>query len=173
MYIQPIIFLDVDGPINTTTNITNRVRERKPTSSYKVELPSYQLRNLSRIVSVTRSKIVLSSSWRLVDRRYVTGNISPARANLESQLNKFGMSIFSQTPYVNGDRGLEITTWLNRYKSKYGFIPPYIIIDDKLDPIIKHHKGHVILCNPRLGITTELSNIAIQVLNNLCNKYVP
>ena len=118
MYIQPIIFLDVDGPINTTTNITNRVRERKPTSSYKVELPSYQLRNLSRIVSVTRSKIVLSSSWRLVDRRYVTGNISPARANLESQLNKFGMSIFSQTPYVNGDRGVEITTWLNRYKSK-------------------------------------------------------
>lgn len=158
------IFLDVDGPINTDVNINRERQKGRSTSSYRIKLPNKQLYNLSRIVQEVNGDIVLSSKWRLIDaysKLYMT--YSPARLNLESQLNRFGMTIYSQTPFMDHNRGLEINTWLNKFQRKAGYKPAYIILDDKLDPIINEHRGHIVYCSPSRGILDKEVEIAINL----------
>ena len=158
------IFLDVDGPINTHKNILQNKLKNKPTSSYRIKLPTRQLERLATIVRETNAKLILSSSWRLVNLRHSVGNISPARRNLESQLNLVGLSLSGQTPFIGSDRGLEINTWLDKYEYYNGYRPAYIIIDDNIDKIIRQHRGHIIYCDPNYGITDKEMNIAINLL---------
>ena len=61
------------------------------------------LKNLRRIVDITKGKIVLTSSWRLSDRCMIV---------LKARLIEYGIKIFSQTERLNGNRGNEITQWL-------------------------------------------------------------
>ena len=156
------IFLDIDGPINTLNNIWINKCLKRSTSSYKIKLPREQLERLAIIVRETNAKLILSSSWRLVNLDHAIGNISPARRNLENQLKDFGLHISGQTPNL-GDRGLEITTWLRKYEKIRKIKPGYIIIDDKLD-ISGNHDGHIIYCNPYSGITDSDVELAINLL---------
>ena len=157
--IKNIIFLDVDGPINTERNRYNQSRKGKSISSYKIKLPKEQILNLKRITDViTNTELVLSSKWR------IGGNPSKARENLESQINPYGLYIYSETPFFEFERGYEIEYWLNNFKDKHGYMPPYIILDDILEPIIDYHKGHIVYCNPRFGLTEKEVNISINLL---------
>lgn len=160
---RSIIFLDVDGPINTLINVNAQRQRRRSISSYHIRLPDRQLANLATIVKATRADIVLSSKWRLLDER-LDLNISPARMNLERQLAKHGLTIFSQTPFIDHNRGAEINTWLYNFSMRNGYTPAYIVIDDKLDPIIQEHKGHIVYCNPTRGLGDVEVNVAINLL---------
>lgn len=102
------------------------------------------LKNLRRIVDITKGKIVLTSSWRLSDRCMIV---------LKARLIEYGLKIFSQTERLDGNRGNEITQWLKDNCPRtetiifsrpdfYGFqrqytVPNYInlIIDDKVNDI--------------------------------------
>ncbi|MBO6243365.1 MAG: hypothetical protein J6O41_02200 [Clostridia bacterium] len=102
------------------------------------------LKNLRRIVDITKGKIILTSSWRLSDRCMIV---------LKARLIEYGIKIFSQTERLDGNRGNEITQWLkdNGLRTEtvifsrpdyYGFqrqytIPDYInlIIDDEVNDI--------------------------------------
>lgn len=159
-HIQSIIFLDVDGPINTDVNKRNEGRLGNSTSSYYIHLPTAKLRNLKMIVDcVPNTKIVLSSKWRY------GGSPSPARMNLENQMRNFDMHIYSETPYLGFDRGIEITTWLETFRVRNGYIPPYIILDNEIDPLLSAHRGHVVYCDSRDGLTEKTVNISINLLN--------
>lgn len=160
---RSIIFLDVDGPINTLVNVNAQRQRKRPVSSYHIKLPEQQLTNLATIVKATGADIVLSSKWRLLDER-LDLNISPARINLEKQLARHGLTIFSQTPFIDHNRGAEINTWLYNFSRRSGYTPAYIVIDDKLDPIIHEHKGHIVYCNPNRGIGETEVNVAINLL---------
>jgi hypothetical protein len=162
--INSIIFLDVDGPLNTDTNRLLQGRMGNPTSSFKIRLPKDPIINLKRIVdNVPSCKLVLSSKWRL------GGTPSPARINLESQLKRYGLSIFSETPFIDFARGTEISVWLNIYEQRTGYSPPYIILDNELNNI-RNHKGHIIYCNSNNGLTEYEAGIAISLLNKLRNE---
>ena len=159
---KAIIFLDVDGPLNTDENINRERKRKRSVSSYHIKLPDRQLYNLARIVHTVRGDVVLSSKWRLTnknDNQYK----SPARKNLERQLYKFGVTIYSQTPFMEHQRGLEINWWLSKFQMKFGYRPPYIVIDDKLDPIIDQHQGHIVYCDPKKGITNKEVEMAINL----------
>ena len=64
--ITNIIFLDVDGPLNTDKNRTIQSKLGHSISSYKIKLPKEQISNLKLITDVIdNTKLVLSSKWRL------------------------------------------------------------------------------------------------------------
>ena len=157
--ITNIIFLDVDGPLNTDKNKSNQFRLGLSISSYKIKLPKEQISNLKLITDVIdNTKLVLSSKWRL------GGSPSEARLNLERQLYAYGLDIYSETPFCNFERGIEINTWLNDFKNIHGYKPPYIILDDYIDNIINYHKGHIVYCDSRFGLTDKEVNISINLL---------
>ena len=164
--IMSIIFLDVDGPINTDRNKVEQARMGYSVSSFRIRLPKHTIQNLKSVVeNIPNCKIVLSSKWRL------GGTPSPARLNLERQIKPYGLYIYSETPYMNLDRGLEISTWLYKFKTRMGYIPPYIILDNELDTILPSHKGHVVYCDSRNGLTRRGVNISISLLNNFRKEF--
>lgn len=158
------IFLDVDGPLNTTKNIKYHHRNNLSTSSYKIGLPRRNLERLATIVNQTGAKLILSSSWRLVNIAHAKNNVSPARINLEKQLRKVGLSLSGQTPHIMSKRGLEINAWLNRFEENNGYRPAYVILDDKLNNLLDDHRGHIVYCDPATGITDKEMDIAIRLL---------
>lgn len=152
-----VIFLDVDGPINTDLNIIYHRSNGMSASSNYIILPRENLLNLKYIISRTHAKIVLSSSWR---------KDSKAIMNLSNQLYEYNMRIYDYTPIDKyGVRGLECKQWLETFNLKRGYYPKYVIIDDKTQDIVNYHRGHCITVCTKYGLTRELADIAINILN--------
>jgi len=158
------IFLDVDGPLNTTRNIKYHHNRRLSTSSYRIHLPPRQLEQLARLVRETDARLILSSSWRLINTAHTKGYKSPARENLERQLKQVGLSLSGQTPYIGSQRGKEISTWLDHYETYNGYRPAYVILDDNVSNIVNEHRGHIVYCDPETGLTDKEADIAIRLL---------
>lgn len=59
-----IIFLDIDGVLNTIETFINRKKEYKETGILNVEIDEFRVQYLKQIIKETDAKIVLSSSWR-------------------------------------------------------------------------------------------------------------
>lgn len=164
-----IIFLDIDGVINSGVNEEMHRKQGKSVSSYHITLPQNQLKNLKEIMDmVPNTRIVLSSSWRM------GGWNGIEIQNLTKQLDQYGMRIFDFTPNCNnGVRGLDISTYLKNFERMYGYNPPYIIIDDEIKDIVPYHRGHIIRCDRYTGLTENEVNISISLLKkfkNLQNK---
>ena len=154
-----LIFLDVDGPINSDYNKENQYRSRKSICSFHIELPPSTILNLKKIVeSGPNIKIVLCSNWRL------GGFPSLARQNLEKQLNYYGLEIYDETPRFDKVKSLEISTYLETFESMYGYTPAYIILENEVDRLIRYHKGHLVNCNTKYGLTEKEVNISINLL---------
>lgn len=167
MYNQrKLIFLDVDGVLNPSTNIWYRKQKGEPTSSYYIKLPGDKLYRLKKIVRDTGGEIIISSSWRIgFDRNLMEP--SPSIINLSNQLANYGLSISGFTPlHNNRHRGNEISNYLMTFIRINKYKPKYIIIDDNIQDIIGQHKGHIIHTNSVLGLQDEHVHIAINLLNN-------
>lgn len=169
MSITSLIFLDIDGVINTIANERQHIKMGKSISSYKIRLPSEQILNLKRIVdSVPDTRIILSSSWRL------GGPCGPDMKNLTSQLYSFGLYIDDVTPhyaYNKDKRGREILDYLNKFEGENSYRPPYIILDDKIDSIVPYHRGHIVHCNAFHGLNERTVNISINLLKKQRSKF--
>lgn len=156
-----ILFLDVDGVLNSELNKRIKQRNNMSISSYRIELPGDKLFKLKRIISATNAKIVLSSSWRLGGS---VGNPSYAQRNLENQLNKYGMEIFSITPsFYTRDRGAEIYSWLHIFKERNGYVPNYVILDNVIYNLIQYHKNHIVMVPESIGLQDKHVAIAINL----------
>lgn len=59
-----LIFLDIDGVLNTSQTFKRRYYEYKKTGKYNLEIDEFRLNYLRQIVEATNAKIVLSSTWR-------------------------------------------------------------------------------------------------------------
>lgn len=163
---KKLIFLDVDGVLNPSTNIIMRHRKGQPTSSYHIKLPGDKIYRLYKIVKATNAEIILSSSWRIGSDRYRM-ILSPAAKNLNNQLNNYGINISDLTPLHNDrNRGDEILHYLTIFIKNNNYEPSYIIIDDDIGDLLKFHKGHIVHTNSTLGLQDEHVNIAINLLNN-------
>ena len=104
------------------------------------------LKNLKWIIERTggrnKTKIVLSSSWRMSDNCMVV---------LKARLTEYGIKQELVTPQINGERGLEIRTWLDDNASKDD---SYIIIDDEIKDILVYFTDdNIVHTNWTKGLT--------------------
>lgn len=123
-----VIFLDIDGVLNTFYTF-NKINEEYQKTGYKdVAIDLNRVEYLKRIVEETDAKIVLSSSWRhfcIAKNSIITSN--------DKQMNKLieifahnNLRIYDITPKdVYGIRENEIKTWMCNKN-----IETFIVIDD-------------------------------------------
>ena len=138
-----IIFLDIDGVLNTTK--TRKVFGRDFIDDILVAL-------VAKIVNETQAKVVLSSTWRIEekDKRLV-----------EQALAIHGIYIHDCTPRIitTGawtERRIEIQAWLDENPHTH-----FAIIDDYPDASIEGSFFHI---DENIGLTVS---IAEQVIRHL------
>lgn len=148
-----LLFLDIDGVLN------NVKTESKSPEGY-VGISNGLLDRLYHIVKATGAKIVLSSSWRRgVQNKEIDG------LWLEKKFRQKGMSFFSTTGMQGNHRGKEIRYWLEEHKDL--IVEQYAILDDEFVCMFQEQNliEHLIHTNPSLGLTQELANRTIELLN--------
>ena len=146
-----LIFLDVDGVLNSTKFAVKMLEEDNVRIYAEDLLDPHALRLLKRLVDETGALLVLSSSWR---------KIPESRRNLERQLEQHGMRIADSTPCKGGERGDEIT-------ALFSMIPSarkcrYVILDDDSDMTV--HMKHLVQTSFDTGLTREHVDKAIKIL---------
>lgn len=111
-----VVFLDVDGVLNTTTTV-----QRTP-DGYK-GIDNARVNILSNVIQkYGGGDIVLSSDWKEMspnDEDYVY---------LDSKLQKYGLTISGQTKDDLFKRGAGIKDYLDKHKE----IEEYVILDDNI-----------------------------------------
>lgn len=135
-----VIFLDIDGVLNSFPELTNPDIPNHVWSpdvmkefgiSFDVQEDKVEL--LNRITDATGAKIVLSSSWR---KGYLADY-----ADVVTELHNKGMKSFvlDRTPWGSEykNRGEEIQAWYNQHEDE---IESFIILDDHDDmgPVQNH-----------------------------------
>lgn len=117
-----IIFLDVDGVLNSRAYLNNH---KDP----KDEIDMRAVERLAEIYRQCDCKIVLSSSWR-----ELCGDETKAPHSmykyLEECLAKCGMTIMDVTPMILSNRPEEIAAWLTDNKD---LVKNYVSLDDDFD----------------------------------------
>lgn len=166
------IFLDFDGVLNTEFYQNLLISQGKPRGD---EMGAFfdpeAVKQLGRIVETTHAYIVIESSWKYLGlkalremwaTRQLPGRligITPSTACdswlLAADLNNIDLE-------MGHCKGLEIESWLLDNASKE---VPYIIIDDEY-VILESQLPHFIMTNPFDGISEEVANRAIAILNN-------
>jgi histidinol phosphatase-like enzyme len=135
-----IIFLDIDGVMNSTEDRFSTELENK----------DYWIR-LKRLVNKTNSAIVLSSAWRIIER--LTDCV-------KERLNEYNIKYIDKTPYLSG-RGNEIKTWLDSTDIK---VDKFVIIDDEISDIVGLFPDNVVKTDMHKGLQDEDIEKAIKIL---------
>ena len=118
-----LIFLDVDGVLNTTNSRITKYEIREENVSALGEL---QDKLVKRGYSV---KVILSSTWRL-GYDAVWEKCSPQMQKLLSRLEKVNIKLYDKTPiYKEQTRDVEIRRYLRGYQLEHEEFS-YIILDD-------------------------------------------
>ena len=127
-----IIFLDIDGVLNHL-NLFKQTKDIKinyykcfkdESYMYKllfhlIDIDPNKLYLLKEIIQETNSKVVVTSSWRML-------KIYPL---IEDYLINKGIPIIDTTDYINSNRGDEIREYLKNHT-----VDNFIIIDDDVFP---------------------------------------
>ena len=136
-----IIFLDVDGVLNTAFSILG---------GPSVILDPNAVQNLNKILLVTDTRIVLSTMWRLSEAN---------KSVLKNELYRLGVNtklIVDQTPNfapLGLRREDEIKWWVKKYNH---LIRNWVAIDDlNLSELPKHNFIHT---NMFMGLSNKQSN---------------
>lgn len=140
-----IIFLDIDGVLNSQLFYTKRKRQKgQSKEDYHLQnIDSKPIEFLNELIEKTGAKIVISSSWRI-------GNTMPY---LQSLLNKKGLKgeIIAFTPmlkYPGALRGNEIYLWINQNAQMLGItngsdFKEYVIFDDDSDMLWRQRNNYI------------------------------
>lgn len=172
-----IIFLDIDGVLNTFQTFKEINLEAQLTGFRRVAIDLDKVLLLKEIVEKTGAKLVLSSGWRkygkIKDGRLLTNNQN--LFDINQILNDNGLYIYDLVPYKRKEnRGNAIKKWLNKQTN----IESFIIFDDEdhdLQDFINHEliKTYFYICDNNgddredlCGLTHEHVIEAINKLNN-------
>lgn len=159
---QKVIFLDIDGVLNTKYWDNMKVRDQ-----YGHTFDPNSVANLARIIDKTGAEIVISSSWKCLglgtlqkmwkDRKLPGEIIDVTPDNLSDELLLIADLFNMDQLYI---RGCEIKGWLALHKD----VKHYIIIDD-MDDFLPEQQNNLILTDPNVGITEWNVQQAIMILN--------
>ncbi len=149
-----IIFLDVDGVINSVNNLIREYNEtHKPHSGYSYPFDANCLANLKKLVIETNSSLVISSTWRLSQK---------GRNKLLQELKKYDLDklVIGYTPFLDSSRKDEIKDFLSNFESS--FTTNFIILDDDSD--MGDLLPFLVKTNRQVGLTEENVEQAIKKL---------
>ena len=164
---RKIIFLDIDGVLNTK-EWHSRMTKDTPKDEYGYAFDPVTVKNLAHIIDKTGADIVISSSWKFYgvaklrkmwEIRNLPGTILDITPNtiseemlLNANLEEFQLGVC---------RGNEIKEWLSRHKHE---VSNYVIIDD-FDDMLPEQEDHAVLTDSLIGITGSDAEKAIMILN--------
>lgn len=126
-----IIFLDIEGVLNTNDTYENMYKRFGYSTMADVEIDKFRLEYLKTIIDRTGAKIVLSSSFRHFFRK-VNDKIVPTTLKgkkLYDSFMRYGIEIYDTIPITSENREEQIKSWLLSEDD----IENFVIIDD--DPI--------------------------------------
>jgi hypothetical protein len=165
-----VIFLDIDGCLNSEKSLKRRTKlyVQKLLPMNEIDYPSQpHVAHLNKILEYTNARIVVSSTWRLLHPIYdsAVDIIKDTRSNsLETIFRLQGIlgRIHDVTPNIKfgGHRGLDIQSWL--YDNE---VDRYVILDD-VDEFLEEQQPHFVQTTFKDGLTEELANRAIKILNS-------
>ena len=147
----PIIFLDVDGVLNSLrwfhSADYHALKENYAASNtdtavvlWRTHFDPAQVAMLKKILDETGARIVLSSTWRLLD---VTRAAFAMNRVAIPNLMKLWVG---NTPRMKGRRGDDIDQWIR----SMDFKGPFVIIDDDSD--MEPHSDKLVQTDPGNGL---------------------
>lgn len=147
-----VLFLDFDGVLNSHQWMQANA-DKFPMNHmwHHTHLDELAVGRLEKIVQATGAKVVISSTWRLL-------NSLPRLCDI-LQNHGFTGEVIGITPRLGGPRGNEIASWLN----DHGPIENFVIIDDDGDMV--HLKHKLVQTSWDLGLQDEHVDAAIEQLN--------
>lgn len=165
---RKIIFLDIDGVLNTERwHCQTASNELQDEYGYKFD--PVAVTNLSKIIEETGADIVISSSWKFMglskmrkmwkDRK-LPGNVIGITPNTVS--DEFLLNVDLDNMDIMAIRGQEVKGWLMLNKNE---ITNYVILDDMND-ILQEQESHFVWIDPEVGITSGNAVQAIFILNH-------
>jgi hypothetical protein len=162
-YVPTIIFLDVDGVLNTSESLDGH-RETY-TDLDEMLLASFDERCVERLLQVLdqvpNAKIVISSSWR---------NSEDNVRVLEKRLGVYANRIIGSTVrFSHGFRGLEVEHYLLSHFRKKTI--RYAILDDEND-FFPHQYPFLVSCDMQYGLTNQKAYQLSYKLQN-SERYIP
>ena len=166
-----IIFLDFDGVLNTEYYQNYlRFQGLAYQDDYGAIFDPDTIKQLKRIVDATRAKIVIESSWKYLgleamkemwSDRNLSGQVIDITSSIVSDQWLQTSNLDDIAPAMGHCKGMEIASWLT---DNAGPDTRYVIIDDEY-VILDSQLPSFILTNPYDGITEELADKAISILN--------
>lgn len=158
-----IIFLDVDGVLNTPRYIEYQIKyDRLDGYDAQFNFDPICMKNLKELVEKTNAKIVISSTWRLLRKEKDIYWIE-----LMNNLRLYGLEdkVIDCTPSLDIDtnRGQEIKKWIEENNDKD--IENFVIIDDDTDMDDIFDK--LAKCDIKRGFTREVKEVAFKILSNI------
>lgn len=170
-----VIFLDVDGVLNTEETFERNYQEYLKTGIRKEPIDEFRVKYLKDIIDNTGAEIVLSSSWRLhceFDERRIVSEQSHMKYLLQL-LAKYGMTLYDITGYdKNGNRGNEIIEWLNQND-----VESFVVLDDSISDLGEFVDKELIRTSfykgENSGLCQHHIEVAINKLNNIkCKRLI-
>lgn len=122
-----VIFLDIDGVLNTCQTFKYINEEYKKTGIDRIEIDEFRLEFLKEIIEKTGAVVVLNSSWKnhckMENGKYIS--LSKKMRQFIEILSKHNISIYDFTLDFKTNRQEAIYRWLEGKN-----IESFIIIDD-------------------------------------------
>lgn len=167
---EKILFLDFDGVLNTEFYQDLLISQGKQwQDEHGAFFDPEAVKHLERIIDATQASIVIESSWKYLGlkamqemwhARQLPGRVIDITSSCasDSWLQATGLDENNLTHC----KGIEIASWLCDHALQE---TRYVIIDDEY-VILDSQLPHFIMTNPFDGITEEVANRAIAILNN-------
>lgn len=160
------IFLDFDGVLNTENNLKTLREQGYPLSDkYGPYFDPTSVANLAAIIEQTKAEIVISSTWKIdgldiMKKMWVERSLPGKVIDITpSDIFKMKEIDFSNPDDFVG-RGQEIQQWIGQNGSTKD---KYVILDD-FDDMLQSQKPLFIQIDPRIGITENNAQNAIEIL---------
>lgn len=150
-----IIFLDIDGVLNTSY------------SRQKHEIiDEFRIAYLSEIVKITKAKIVLTSTWRYNLKRTLLGfkATNNSTKTLLYFLKKYKIKIYDILPDTpNDQRSLDIANYV-----KSNQIAHFLILDDEIFDYSSYNLSSRLLVTTFNGVSEEQSGLTRLMIERAC-----
>jgi len=160
-----IIFLDIDGVLNSQNTFIDNYEYRKffvrnmngstddEISHIMLDIDLDKLFILRDICNLTGAKVVVSSSWRC-SRYYLL---------IEQRLTSLGIPIVGTTPYIDSNRGEEIRKYLEENK-----VDDFVILDDEIFSDFNELENYLIKTSfYEDGLNEEVSSEVVRILRRV------